>query len=71
MNKLNRTVIIVCSALFFMVFCQPVGVFAASSQTAGNWNTILAKAKEEGKLVISTSNTPPVRQARPPPIHKP
>lgn len=48
--------------VFVVIFCQPGYLFAAAAGS-GAWNAMVAKAKEEGKLVVSTSQTPPVRQA--------
>lgn len=63
MNKIKWAAICIIVAFCVTLMLQPVSVFAASPQAAGNWNTVVAKAKEEGKVVISTSNTPVVRQA--------
>ncbi len=69
MNTWRRTYNLVMIS-FFLFMLQPVITFAASSPSAktiprgtDNWNVIVTKAKEEGKLAISSSNTPPVRQA--------
>ncbi len=68
MNKVKWTTIGVLWTLSFLFLS--VGPFAATAPgaktpppAASNWNAVVAKAKEEGKLVMSTSNTPVVRQA--------
>ncbi|MCZ7385584.1 MAG: extracellular solute-binding protein [Candidatus Methanoperedens sp.] len=76
MNKMKWQALCSFLALLFIFLFQPFGTFAASSpagtstpgpgtasKAAGTWNAIVSKAKEEGKLVISTSHTPVVRQA--------
>ena len=61
MKKIKWIAVYVFPAIL-LLFQAPVA-FAASPQPTSDWNNIVAKAKEEGKIVMSTSNTPPVRQA--------
>lgn len=49
-------------AIFLVTVCGAVAAQPAASQ-ADAWNTLTAKAREEGKLVIATSHSPAVRQA--------
>ncbi len=50
-----------------MPFVTPAAAAPAATQPPGSgaasWSAMVAKAREEGKLVISTSHTPAVRQA--------
>ncbi len=68
MNKPRWITTGIFSLFLAGVLSQPSPLWAASSHaktapSASAWNTIVAKAKEEGKLVISSSHTPLVRQA--------
>ena len=76
MNKIKWITLISFPAFLFIFLWHPIVVSAASppagasspgagtgSSPASAWSNVLAKAKEEGKLVISTSHTPVVRQA--------
>ncbi len=71
MDKMKGTTIVIFLALFCFFLSQPFVASAASlpagseiaPQAASTWKSMVAKAREEGRLVISTSHTPVVRQA--------
>ena len=61
MNRLKVVHLFIVFVFSFIFFPWPLTASAAASPA--QWDSIVAKAKEEGKLVISSSHTPPVRQA--------
>ncbi len=65
MNKGEWTSIGIFLVFLSIILVQPSVVRAAAAATpaASAWSDLVAKAREEGKLVISTSHTPAVRQA--------
>ncbi len=57
-----------CLSLFILLVFSLSHAFSASSSSSAfssidTWNAVVAKAKEEGKVVISTSHTTAVREA--------
>ncbi|MDP2644486.1 MAG: extracellular solute-binding protein [Desulfobacterales bacterium] len=65
MNKINTKTIVlrIFLALSFMFLLQASLTAVTASGAESDWDSIVAKAKQEGKLVVSASHTPAVRQA--------
>lgn len=72
MRKATIAALILLVASLSLASCQPSAIVTtpaptvsstASPKASSAWDNTVAAAKQEGKLVISTSNTPPVREA--------